>query len=70
MPSETLKLETIKDISLEEIVRRVLKENQVLTIWVSEDEEVVIEPQQKLRPLPVLDGHVPEGWKDAVYEVE
>ncbi len=23
---------------------------------------------QKLRPLPVLDGHIPDGWKDAICE--
>ncbi len=70
MPSEMLKLEAIKDVSLEEIVLRVLRENRILIIHVSEEDVVVIEPQQKLRPLPVLNGYVPEGWKDAVYDIE
>jgi hypothetical protein len=67
MSSRKLKLEAIKDISLEEVILRVLRENQGLTIQVSEEQEVVIQPQQKLRPLPVLDGRIPEGWEDAVY---
>ncbi len=70
MSQQEVKLEAVKDISLEEIILRVLKENKVLTIWVSEEQEVIIEPQQKLRPLPVLDGYVPQGWKDAVYDLE
>ncbi len=65
--SQTLKLDAIKGVSLEEIIARVLKEDQTLTIWVSSEQEVVIEPRQKLKPLPVLDGYVPQGWKDAIY---
>jgi hypothetical protein len=29
--------------------------------------EVLLEPKPALRPLPNLEGFVPEGWKDAVY---
>jgi hypothetical protein len=28
---------------------------------------VVIQPAPSLKPLPELEGFVPEGWKDAVY---
>jgi hypothetical protein len=28
---------------------------------------VTIEPTSQLKPLPELDGYVPEGWKDAIY---
>jgi len=70
MPSQTLKLEAIKDIAVGEIIWQVLRERQTLTIWVSSDQEVVIEPKQKLKPLPVLDGYVPQGWQDAIYDIE
>lgn len=70
MPSQTLKLEAIKDMAVGEIIWQVLRERQTLTIWVSSDQEVVIEPKQKLKPLPVLDGYVPQGWQDAIYDIE
>jgi hypothetical protein len=25
-------------------------------------------PDSRLQPLPTLEGRVPEGWKDAIYE--
>jgi hypothetical protein len=70
MSSQTLKLEAIKDIAVGEIIWQVLRERQTLTIWVSSDQEVVIEPKQKLKPLPVLDGYIPQGWQDAIYDIE
>jgi hypothetical protein len=70
MSSQVLTLEAIKDISLEDLIARVLKEHQTLTIRVSGGQEVVIEPKQQLKPLSVLDGYIPQGWKDAVYNVE
>lgn len=67
MSSRKLKLEAIKDISVEEVIMRVLRENRGLTIQVSEGQDVVIQPQPKLRPLPILDGRIPEGWEEAIY---
>jgi hypothetical protein len=26
------------------------------------------EPAEELLPLPILEGYVPEGWKDAIYD--
>ena len=70
MPSQTLKLDTLKDVPLGKIILQVLKKRQKLTIWVSDEQEVIIEPKPKLHPLPVLDGYIPEGWKDAIYDTE
>lgn len=67
MSFQTLELDAIKGVSLEEIIAQVLRENRALTIWVSGEQEVVIEPRPKLKPLPVLDGYIPQGWKDAIY---
>ncbi len=70
MPSQTLKLDTLKDVPLGKIILQVLKKRQKLTIWVSDEQEVIIEPKLKLQPLPVLDGYISEGWKDAIYDTE
>jgi hypothetical protein len=32
-----------------------------------DDDDSDAESKPKLEPLPVLEGYVPEGWKDAVY---
>jgi hypothetical protein len=32
------------------------------------DELKKIQPKRALEPLPVLEGFVPNGWKDAVYD--
>lgn len=70
MPSQTLRLGTLKDIPLEKIILQVLEKRQKLTIWVSDEQQVIIEPKPKLQPLPVLDGYIPEGWKNAIYDTE
>jgi hypothetical protein len=31
---------------------------------------VTIKPLPRLKPLPVLEGFVPEGWEDAIYEFD
>ena len=31
---------------------------------------VTIKPLPRLKPLPVLEGFVPKGWKDAIYEFD
>ncbi len=67
MSSQVLEMDALKGVSLQEIVARVLEENRALTIWVSSEQEVVIEPRRKLKPLPVLEGYIPQGWKDAIY---
>ncbi len=69
MAAQTLTLEALKGISLEDFFARILRERQVLTIWVSNDQEIVIAPREKLKPLPVLDGYIPQGWKDAIYDI-
>lgn len=69
MPTRTLSLEAIKGFSLEELFAWVLQERQTLTIRVSNDQAITIAPQEELKPLPVLDGYIPHGWKDAIYDV-
>ena len=57
MSSQTLKLETLKDVPLEKISRQVLEGRQKLTIWVSDEQAVIIEPEPRLKPLPILAGY-------------
>lgn len=67
MVTHTISLEEIRERSLEEILREVAKDDIYLVVQMPDGEEVVIEPKTRLKPLPVLEGYIPQGWKDAIY---
>lgn len=64
----TLTLEDLRDQSLEKFFCSVLTLKETLTVKMPGGGEVVVRPKPQLEPLPVLDGSVPEGWKDAIYD--
>jgi hypothetical protein len=57
----------LKSLSLEEFLQTVLQKGTALTVQLPTGQVVIVQPQQSLLPLPVLNGSVPEGWKDAIY---
>ena len=67
MAAQTMTLETLRGQSLEGLLQQVADQRVTVTVLLPDGTEVVIEPKPRLKPLPVLDGHVPAGWKDAVY---
>jgi len=68
MEHRTLILDELKEMTLDEVLRKVIERQEVLTVRLPEGESVLIRPTPRLRPLPVLEGFVPDGWKVAVYE--
>jgi hypothetical protein len=60
-------LEELKGRTLEDLLHEVARSRESLTVVLKEGESVTIEPISQLKPLPRLDGHIPEGWKDAIY---
>ena len=64
----TSTLEQLRERSLEQVLESVLAEQEILTVRMPSGQEVVIRPRTKLEPLPVLEGLLPEGWKDAIYD--
>ena len=68
MGTEMLTLDDLKEHTLEDVLRRVVRKQEVLTVRLPEGETVALQPSPRLRPLPELEGSVPEGWKDAIYE--
>jgi len=46
---------------------RELQQGDTLTVRVSDGESVTLTPAAGPKPLPVLEGSVPRGWKDALY---
>jgi hypothetical protein len=59
-------LEELKGRTLEDLLREVACSRQAITVVLEEGESVTIEPASQLKPLPLLEGRVPERWKDAV----
>lgn len=53
-------LEGIQEVE----IRR--EDQQIILVPMAEPEPMLLEPQ--LLPLPTLEGYVPQGWKDAIYE--
>ncbi|HRI54290.1 MAG TPA: hypothetical protein PLW65_29320 [Pseudomonadota bacterium] len=67
LPSTKRKLHDAVDelpesLSLEEAVERLY-----LAFKRKQSEDAQMTRAEPLQPLPVLDGRVPEGWKDAIY---
>jgi hypothetical protein len=68
MTTKTLKLEEIEKKKLKDILQAVSTKQQILTVRLPNGDEVIIQPKPPLEPLPILEGFVPEGWKEAIYE--
>jgi len=64
---KTKTLEELKGRTLEDLLHEVARSRKPLKVVLEEGESVTIEPTSQLKPLPRLEGHVPEGWKDAAY---
>jgi hypothetical protein len=67
MTSKTLTLDEIEKTQLKDFLQSVLTKQLLLTVQFPGGEEVVIQPKPPLKPLPVLEGYVPAGWKEAIY---
>jgi hypothetical protein len=68
MSNRILALDDLNEHTLEDVLREVAEQRQTVTVRLPEGESVIIKPAPRLRPLPVLEGFVPEGWKDAIYQ--
>ena len=57
----------LKGMSLEDLLLRVMREQLLLKIRLADGQVVQIQPEPMLKPLRVLEGSVPDNWKDAIY---
>jgi len=67
MTSQTLKLEELEKKQLKDVLHSVLSNQLILIVQLPNGDEVIIQPKPLLKPLPVLEGYIPEGWKDEIY---
>jgi hypothetical protein len=68
MMDRTLVLDDLKERSLEEVLREVVRRQERLTVRLPEGDTIAIQPLRRLKPLPELEGFVHEGWRDAIYD--
>ena len=68
MPRRTIRADKIDSMDLVKLLRRVAKGRTRVTIILPGEDAVTVEPASPLKPLPELEGSVPEGWKDAIYQ--
>lgn len=59
-------LDELKGRTLEELLYEVATSGESLTVML-EGGAVVIRPEVLLKPLPELEGRIPDRWKDAIY---
>jgi hypothetical protein len=67
MTEHTVTLEAVKGQSVEALLQQVVEQCVTVTVLLPDGAAVVLEPRPRLQPLPVLEGYVPAGWKDALY---
>jgi hypothetical protein len=68
MAENVRSLEDLKGRTIDEVLREVAHHGQAITVMLEDGELIVIQPASQLKPLPELEGFVPIGWKDAVYD--
>lgn len=67
MSTQTVKLEDIAMKNINEVLELVVYNNHALTVQLPNGSEVIMKHNPPLKPLPELEGFVPDNWKDAVY---
>ena len=64
--AQRVTISSIRDLSIEEFLDQ-LRQQEAIAVQFPDGESMIVQAKQELGPLPILDGYVPEGWKDAIY---
>jgi len=67
MAEKVRTLEDLKERTLADVLHEVAHQGQTMMVVLEDGRIVFLQPAISLKPLPVLEGFVPEGWKDAIY---
>jgi hypothetical protein len=66
--TRTIPVEQVRGRPADELLQEVTSKQETLRIEITEGEFVEIKPLPKLKPLTCLEGSMPTGWKDAIYD--
>lgn len=64
---KTVTVDEVEERRAGDLLRQLVRDGDTMTVVLEGGETVVLHPVGPLRRLPTLSGHVPEGWKDAIY---
>ncbi len=70
MTEQQVTVNELKGKEWEKVLGDIADQYSRVTVVLSDGREVIIEPRPRLKPLPELEGRIPEDWKDAVYARE
>ena len=66
--TRTITVEQVRGRSADELLQEVTRKQETLRIEMTAGEFGEIKPLPKLKPLIRLEGSMPTGWKDAIYD--
>ena len=64
---EKIALERFTDVSVAEFLQ-ILQQLGAIAVQLPDGNAVIVQVQPELPALPILEGYIPTGWKDAIYE--
>lgn len=64
---ETITIESIRNISGADFLS-LLREKSAIGVQFPNGESLIVQAKVELAPLPILDGYVPQGWKEEIYK--
>lgn len=64
---QSIAVESLRNISVEEFLN-LLRQKSAIAVQFPNGESLIVQAKVELAPLPILDGYVPEGWKEGIYE--
>ncbi len=65
---EVITLSELKRRPIEQMLWAVAEGHQALTVQLPSGAEIIIQLKPALKDLPVLEGYVPQGWKETIYD--
>ena len=65
---EVITLSELKQRSLEQMLWAVAEGQHSLTVQLPGGAEIIIQLKPALKALPALEGYIPQGWKEAIYD--
>ncbi len=67
MTIQTIQLEELQTQSISDVIQHVVTDRLILLVRLPDGAEVIIQPKPNLKPLPVMEGLIPDGWKEDIY---
>ncbi|MGK5091738.1 hypothetical protein WDW89_06935 [Deltaproteobacteria bacterium TL4] len=64
---ETVTLDEFKLFPIEEIFVSISTLQKSVNVKLPDGKEVLIQSKPQLKPLPILQSYIPQGWKEGIY---